>query len=59
MNEELKKKFERLMYQFTKMAARSSFNEFLGYVELDYEEWEEIKEEMIRVHQINEKAFYI
>lgn len=46
MNEELKVKFGKLMYNLTKMAARNSFSEFIENVDLDEEEWETIKAEL-------------
>lgn len=59
MNNELKKKFERMMYRFTKDAARSSFLEYLEWEGLSLEDWQEIKKELIKTHGISDKAFYI
>ena len=44
MNENLKKKTNKLFYGLMKMAKRESFIDFLEYWGISYDEYEEIKE---------------
>jgi len=44
MPEELQKKMQSLMYSLTKNAARDSYREFLEYLEISDEEYDQIKE---------------
>ena len=49
MNKELTKKMNALMYDLTKMAARDSFTEFLGGLDITAEEYQEIKAEWAKI----------
>ena len=49
MNDELIKKMNHLMYYLTKMAARSSFADFLEDLDITEDEYKEIKAQWAKI----------
>ena len=49
MNEELTTKANDLFYSLTKDAARNDFSEYLERFGIDFDEWDEIKNQLAKI----------